>query len=498
MEHTADFVFLTASILVFISVVASRATDKLGVPSLLLFLGIGMLAGSEGPGGIIFNNYGIAKSLGIMALAVILFYGGMDTSWKNIKQVLTGGILLATVGVFLTAVITGAAAYYIAGMSFMNSMLLGAVVSSTDAAAVFSILHSRGVNLKDRMRSMLELESGSNDPMAVFLTLGMLAFIGASAGSPGGLALGFAWEMGSALVLGFLTGKLMVGLVNKINLDFDGLYPVLTMAMLVMFFSFALEGRVNGYLFVYIAGMVMGNSSFIHKKNLVRFHEGMAWLMQIAMFLVLGLLVYPSALGPVFVEGLLVAAVLIFIARPAAVFACLAFTKYSIKEKTLISWVGLKGAVPIILALFPMMAGIDGGEQIFNIVFFVVLVSAVLQGSTIPLVSRLLGLEEKSVKKKRYPIEFEVTADLDADLNEVFVPYDSIYEGKRLFEIGIPKKVLVTLVSRGNEFIIPDGGTVIEGGDVMLVMAEKEGLKEIEKKLAVQKEKKYEEEPAEE
>ncbi|HDQ25361.1 MAG TPA: potassium/proton antiporter [bacterium] len=493
MAHSAEALFLIASILVFISVIASRATDRLGLPALLLFLGIGMLAGSEGPGGIHFDNVSAAKSLGIIALAVILFYGGMDTKWKHVKPVLGSGILLATLGVLFTAVITGAAAFFIAGLPLAQSMLLGAVVSSTDAAAVFSILRSRGVNLKDNMRSVLELESGSNDPMAIFLTLGIMGIIGAGGAGMAALVPKFFWEMGSAIIAGYLLGKILVFLINKINLEFDGLYPVLTMSLLIMFFSLALKAGINGYLCVYAAGIVMCNSDFIHRKNLTRFHEGMAWLAQIGMFLMFGLLVFPSALGPVAVEGLLVAAALIFIARPAATFICLAFTKYTFKEKLLLSWVGLKGAVPIILALFPLMAGIEGGQKIFNIVFFVVLVSALLQGSTIPLVSKLLGLEEKNVVKKRYPIEFEATAGIDADLNEVFVPYESEYVGKRLFEIGIPKGSLVTLVSRGEQFIIPDGGTVIEGGDVMLVMAEKQALKELEKKLAVQREKKHDE-----
>ena len=487
MQYSYESVIFVAALLLLISVVLSKASDKIGLPTLLIFIVIGMLAGSEGVFGIHFDDNEIAKGIGIAALSMILFYGGMDTKWAMIKPVLKEGVLLATMGVLMTAGITGGLLHFLLKMPLIDSMLLGAIVSSTDAAAVFSILRSKGINLKGNLKPLLELESGSNDPMAVFLTIGIIGVMTGSHSSPLSLIPSFFVEMAIGLAAGVIFGRLMVEFINRINLEYDGLYPVLTMALVIILYMVTTHIKGNGYLSVYVAGIVLGNRTFIHKNNLIRFHDGVAWLMQIVIFLMLGLLVFPSKVIPVAGDGIIAGIVLIFLARPAAVFACLSFSRLNNKEKLMISWVGLRGAVPVMLAIFPLTAGVPGAEKIFNIVFFTVLLSALLQGSTISLVSRWLGLEEPLKNRKKAPIEMDALAGVNADLNEVMIPFGSVAVGKRLFEIGIPKGALVTLISRDEQFIIPDGGTVLESGDVMLVMADKTALKTIERNVFVQK-----------
>ncbi|OPZ66512.1 MAG: K(+)/H(+) antiporter NhaP [Candidatus Aerophobetes bacterium ADurb.Bin490] len=487
MQYSYESLFFVAALLLLVSVVLSKASEKFGLPTLIIFMVIGMIAGSEGVFGIHFDDNEIAKGIGILALSMILFYGGTDTKWVMIKPVIKEGVVLATLGVVATAGITGYAVHILLKIPVIEALLLGAIVSSTDAAAVFSILRSKGINLKGNLKPLLELESGSNDPMAVFLTVGIIGVITASGTSALSLIPAFFVEMVIGLAAGFLFGRLMVRFINRINLEYDGLYPVLTMALVIIIFMVTTQLKGNGYLSVYVAGITLGNSTFIHKNNIIRFHDGVAWLMQIVIFLMLGLLVFPSKVIPVAGQGIIAGLVLIFIARPAAVFACLSFSKLSFKEKVMISWVGLRGAVPVILAIFPLTAGVPGAEKIFNIVFFIVLLSALFQGSTIAVVSRWLGLEEPIINRKKAPIEIDSMAGVNADLNEVMIPFGSDAVGKRLFEIGIPKGALVTLISRDEQFIIPDGGTVLESGDVMLVMADKAAVKTIERNVFVKK-----------
>jgi cell volume regulation protein A len=299
----------------------------------------------------------------------------------------------------------------------------------------------------------------------------------------------FFVEMLIGVAAGFLTGKALVYLINKIRLDHEGLYPVLGLAAVV--FNYAVTAFVhgNGFLSVYVMGLIVGNSEFLHKKSLIRFHSGLAWLMQIAMFLTLGLLIFPSKVLPVMGPGLFLSALLMLLARPISVFICLAGSKYSFKQKLMVSWVGLRGAVPIILAVFPLIAGVPKAEEIFNIVFFIVLTSALVQGTLIPQVSKFLGVYEPLKKKGKYPIEFDNMPGMDAELHEVFIPFESIVAGKALFDVGVPKEALVTLVSRDDKFIIPNGSTVIEGGDVLLVLSDKLGVKDIERRINVLKDK---------
>jgi potassium/hydrogen antiporter len=474
METTV--MLFAAGLLILLSVLGSKVSDRLGLPTLLLFLVIGMLAGSEGIGGIYFDNFKTAHAVGVVALVFILFYGGMDTNWEKVKPVLTQSALLSIAGTLITGVVVAAAAAVFFKLELKHAMLLGAVASSTDAAAVFSVLRSKGVNLKDKVKNILEFESGSNDPMAIFMTIGAITLIMNPGYPPLAIAGSFLLEMSLGVVVGYLAGRALVFILNKIKIEYEGLYPILALSLAMTAYAGAAMIKGNGFLAVYIAGLTAGRAVFMHKKAVLRFHEGFAWLMQITMFLTLGLLVFPSRLAGIALEGIVISAVLIFAARPTAVFLCLIGSGLTFKEKLLISWVGLRGAAPIILATFPYIYAVTGAEQIFNIVFFVVLISAAIQGTTVAPLSKLLGLHENITARKKYPIEFEYTGGTSAELLEMVVPFDSAATGRAIHELGFPQKSLVAMISRGDEFIIPNGATVIEAADVLLVIAEKTDL----------------------
>ncbi|MBK9167782.1 MAG: potassium/proton antiporter [Bryobacterales bacterium] len=464
-------VFLTSVLLLF-AILASKASSRLGVPGLLLFLAIGMLAGSDGPGGIYFDDAFVAQAVGVVALALILFAGGLDTNVATARQVLGKGLTLSTLGVLLTAACVGGFATWILDISLLQGMLLGSIVSSTDAAAVFSILRSRSVSLKRRTGALLELESGSNDPMAVFLTIGMIALLAQPDRSPWSLLTLFVVQMSIGALAGWVVGKASVHLLNRIRLDSDGLYPVLTLTLVLFTYGGTALLGGNGFLAVYLAGILIGDGDFIHKRSLIRFHDGLAWLMQIAMFLVLGLLVFPSRLPSVAGAGLAVAFFLMFVARPVSVFVSLALARMSLRERVLISWVGLRGAAPIILATFPKLAGVDGADELFNLVFFAVLASVLLQGSTIPLVARWLRLDVPLVRRKQYPIEFVPPAKSRSNMFEMQLPPDSPAAGKQLVDLKLPKTSLIVLINRDDDYLAPRGGTVLQAGDSILVLAE--------------------------
>jgi len=373
-----EMVLLVGAALLLLSVLASKASHRLGIPALLLFLVLGMVAGSDGPGGIYFDDHWLAQSLASVALAYILFAGGLDTKWEIVRPVLLPSALLSTVGVAMTAGLMGLFAHLALGFSPLQGLLLGAIVSSTDAAAVFSILRARDVRLSGRLEPLLELESGSNDPMAVFLTVGFTRLLTAPSTSIIGLVPEFLIQFAIGGLLGYGLGRSVVWLINQLRLHAEGLYTVLTFATVLLVFGVTATLRGNGFLAVYIAGVTLGNHSFLHRRSLIRFHDGLAWLMQIVMFLVLGLLVFPSQLLPVAGSGLLVAAFLILVARPVSVMVILAPFRMSLAERTMVAWVGLRGAVPIVLATFPLLANLPQAQTLFNIVFFVVLTSVLL------------------------------------------------------------------------------------------------------------------------
>lgn len=389
---TIEEVILVASVLLLLGVLASKVSIRAGIPPLLLFLALGMLAGSDGPGGIFFDNAWLAQLVGTVALAFILFSGGLDTDWPKVRSALWPALSLSTVGVLITAVLVAAFAMFALGFSWLEGLLLGAVVSATDAAAVFSVVGTGALRVRERLLAMLELESGTNDPMAVFLTIGITSLLtGASTGAASLIPL-FGTQMGIGAALGFAFGWGTVQLMNRLKLDAAGLNIVLTTALVLFTYGLTASLHGSGFLAVYIAGLVVGNGRPADLPAVARFHTGLTALMETAMFLTLGLLVFPSRLLPIAGAGLLVTLFLTFVARPLSVFAGLTPTRMGVRERAFISWVGLRGAVPIILATFPLLAGVPRAGEIFDIVFFTVLASVLLQGTTIPFVARRLGV----------------------------------------------------------------------------------------------------------
>jgi len=381
MIFTAENILLIGSILLFVSIVVGKTGYRFGVPALLLFLLVGMLFGSDGLG-LQFHNAKIAQFIGMVALSVILFSGGMDTKFKEIRPILSPGIVLSTVGVFLTALFTGLFIWYLSGMSWTNihfplitSLLLASTMSSTDSASVFAILRSQKMNLKHNLRPMLELESGSNDPMAYMLTIVLIQFIQSDGMGTGNIIGSFIIQFLVGAAAGYILGKLAILILNKINIDNQSLYPILLLSF--VFFTFAITDllRGNGYLAVYIAGMMVGNHKITFRKEIATFMDGLTWLFQIIMFLMLGLLVNPHEMIEVAVVALLIGVFMIVIGRPLSVFLCLLpFRKITLKSRLFVSWVGLRGAVPIIFATYPVVANVEGSNMIFNIVFFITIV----------------------------------------------------------------------------------------------------------------------------
>lgn len=385
-----EILLLIVGALLLLSVLATKLGGRLGVPGLLLFLAIGMLAGSDGPGGIWFDNYYVAQFIGTVALVFILYSGGLFTRWNAVRPVLGAGLSLATLGVFFTMLLTGMFAHWVLDLGWLEALLLGAIVSSTDASAVFGVLRERAVRLRKPLRPLLEFESGTNDPMAVFLTVGLTALITRPEMSAWQILPMFVQQMLLGLLLGYGLGRVAAWILRNIRLSFDGLYAVLSVTLMLLVFSLTAVLGGSGFVAVYVAGVVVGNSDFPRKTALLAFHEGNTWLMEIGMFLTLGLLVFPSQLPGVAVGAILLALFLMLVARPLAIFLSLPHRRFALNEKVFVAWVGLRGAIPIVLATFPLLAGVESAQKIFNVTFFVVLFSVLVQGTTLPLAARWL------------------------------------------------------------------------------------------------------------
>jgi potassium/hydrogen antiporter len=469
---SANPFILLAAVLLLAGVLLSKTSSRFGVPSLLLFLGLGMLAGSEGLLGIEFEDFALAQRYGIVALAFILFSGGAGTAWHDIRRVLAPGVALATVAVLLSAVVLGAIAAAILGLPLLHGMLLGSVIASTDAAAVFSILRSRGVAIVPRLRHLLELESGSNDPAAVFLTVGIIALIQGAAGGVIDLVWLFVVQMGVGLVAGWVLARGVVALINRLHLEFDGLYPVLTIAFVLLTYEGTAWLGGSGFVATYVAGLTIANAEFLHKRSLLRFHDAIAWLMQISMFVLMGLLVFPSHVIPVAGQAVLVAMVLMLIARPVAVLLTLVPFRVPIREVAFVSWVGLRGATPIILATFPVVAGIPDAETIFNVVFFVVLLSVLAQGTTIPSAARRLGVAAPFTATDQYTFDAIITGDEGHGLRQLTILEGAPAVGRSVVSLRLPAGVLLVLIYRDGQVIMPQGGTTLEAGDRIMLLAQ--------------------------
>ncbi|MCC7502916.1 MAG: potassium/proton antiporter [Flavobacteriales bacterium] len=474
MGMHVEHMLLLGALLLFASILASKTSGRLGVPTLILFIAVGMIAGSDGLGFIYFDDARFAQTLGIIALVFILFSGGLDTKRESVRPILGQGLALATVGVLITAVIVGFAVPMFTDLTLMEGLLIGAIVSSTDAAAVFTILRSRNLRLKAHLRPLLDLESGSNDPMAFFLTVSLIGIIKGEHDSLWSLIPSFFIQMSIGAAAGWAMGRLMTFTLNRIKLQFDGLYPVLLLAL--MMFTFAATDTLggNGFLAVYLAGVGLGNADFIHKKSLIRFYDGQAWLVQIIMFITLGLLVFPKQVVPVMGTGLLISVVLIVLARPVAVFVSLSpFRSATWRQKTFLSWVGLRGAVPIVFATYPLIAGLAHAQFIFNVVFFAVLTSVLLQGSTLPLAARLLRVERPKGFRQESALDIELSKQLTGTLMSLTVPPNSLAVEQLIVDLHFPKDAQIILIERSGQFTSPDGSTEIEANDRLMVMAKR-------------------------
>lgn len=486
MIFTAENVLLVGAIIWFVSILLSKAGYRFGVPVLLVFLLIGMLLGVDGLG-IQFDNYKYAQIIGMVALTIILFTGGMDTKFSDIKPILGAGVMLSTIGVLLTTLFTGLFIYGISNafshvihIPLTMALLLAATMSSTDSATVFNILRSQKMGLRSRLQPLLEFESGSNDPMAYMLTIVMIQVI--NGGDVTGaevwkIILNFLVQFGFGLILGYLLGKASVWVINKIDLPNKSLYPIMMLAFIFFIFSFTNLLNGNGYLAVYVAGIVIGNSKLVENKSITSFLDGVTWLVQIVMFLVLGMLVNPHEMFKIAVPALIVGVFVILVGRPLSVFICLLpFKKIGKRAKVFTSWVGLRGAAPIIFATYPVVEGVPGATFIFNMVFFITLTSLVIQGTTITRVADMLKL---STVKDDGPENFGV--DIPEELNTILQQQVVVNEAY-LKDYPLPEGTLVMIVERRNKYIVPNGQLFLKKGDkLLLISARKDETEESQK-----------------
>lgn len=484
------FVFIFAVVLLA-AACSSKLAGWLNVPVLLLFLSIGMLARWQGLGGHAVPSDNFVNILGTVALAFILFSGGLDTKWRSILPVLVPGLILSSLGVLLTALAVGAFVYFTFEdhKTFVGCFLLGALVSSTDAAAVFAILRGKGIALREKLQNLLEFESGSNDPMATFLTIFLVGMIRSGEGSYWMILPAFVLRMGLGIFIGYVIGRLMVKLFNSIDFDYDGLYYVLGIGTVLLAYGFAEVAHGNGFVAVYVCGVLMGNSRVMYKNSFSRFNDAIAWLMQVLLFTTLGVMVTVPMLVEAWSTALPVALFLMFVARPAAVMLCMAGSGFKLREKLFVSWVGLRGGAPIMLATIPLMA--FGGEKEatrlgFAVVFMIVILSVLIQGKTMMPLARLLKLDRPLKVRLRKPIEFDYTGTLSGEMKEFELPAQ--YGGVRLPELGLPRGALVLLIRRGSSFLVPHGGTVLEPDDGLMVLGEEPVLHKIGRVFGIEPE----------
>ena len=454
-----------------LAILASALSYRIGMPLLLVFLAVGMLAGEDGPGGILFNDSGIAYTIGSVALAIILLDGGLNTRADSFRAGLRPATVLATVGVLITCLVTGLFAAWILDFGLLEGMLVGAIVGSTDAAAVFALLHAKRLTLKQRVSATLEIESGSNDPMAVLLTIALIELILSGQRTPGWETLGlFIQQMGIGLVAGLGGGRLLVWLVNRLPLE-RGMYPMLVLAGGLTLYSLTTVLGGSGFLAIYLAGVVVGHRAPRESSNILQVHDGLAWLAQIGMFLMLGLLATPSDLVAHAPAALAIAIVLMFVARPLAVGLCLLPFHFPWREQVFIAWVGLRGAVPIILALFPLLAGVPEAALILDVAFFVVLISLTLQGWTIPTLARRLRLE---VPPAPQPAERHELAASQAGRHAFFgyplTPNGQLI-GRTANGLRLPGEARLVTVLRKGVALAPEAAGELTAGDMLYVLA---------------------------
>ncbi|MCA1022666.1 potassium/proton antiporter [Halobacillus litoralis] len=477
-----QFIMLMALLLI-VSIIVTKFSSRLGVPSLVLFILVGMMVGNEGLGFINFDNPEIAQLVGVIALIIILFEGGMLTKWKDIRPVIAPSLTLATVGVVLTTGIVVVAAKYVLHIGWVEAMLVGAIVGSTDAAAVFAVL--KGKNVDGKLEATLEAESGTNDPMAVFLTISFIQLLTVDQVNIFGMVGSFFWQMGAGLVVGAAIGYGASFALNRINLDSSGLYPLFALGFAFLSYGASSLLQASGLLAVYVTAVIIGNAELAYRYSILRFHEGFGWMAQILMFIILGLFVTPSEVftWPVMSGGLLIAGVLIFIARPAAAFLSLSGFSFTWREKVFLSWAGVRGAVPIVLAIFPMLADIDNSQVIFNVVFFTVLTSALIQGSSITWMADRFKLVSDKLGNPIHSLELISIGKANVEMIEFEVTPRNVVVGQKLEDMELPDRALINAIIRKGDVITPYGQTEIKAGDTLYILVSRKNKKEVKKVL---------------
>lgn len=461
--HSLEAILLAGSILLIISVLASRISSRFGVPLLLIFLIIGMLAGSEGPGQIDFENYSLSFAIGSICLAFIVFDGGLRTSWSHTRPILGVGTSLSFFGTLITGLATGVFAHFMLNVSWMTGLLLGAIVSSTDAAAVFGILRAKHLRLKGHLKQTLEFEAGSNDPVAVFFTIAVLSFFTAPQTGLWNVMEFFLIQAGLGLSLGFGGGRFIRWIINHVGIDYEGLYSVLLLGLVIFLFALTSYLGGSGFLAAYVAGLVIGNSDLLYKGTISRFLDGMAWIAQIIVFLTLGLLAFPSHLMSVWKEGLILGFFMMFVARPLSVYIAAPGKIFERNEKLFVSWIGLRGAAPIILATLPWSVNFPDAEYIFNLVFFVVLISVISQGISIPFMAKLLNVAAP-IEEEHHKFTAEVLPS-GFSLVELTLQEGAPAHENRVVDLQLPSGVILTSIEREGRYLIPKGNTVMHAGD---------------------------------
>lgn len=467
---------LVGGALLALALVASVIAGRLRVPGLLLFLGLGMAVGSEGLGWIPFNNYALAQRIGVIALALILFEGGLTSGFREIRSVLAPALSLAFVGTLLTAVITGLVAAALLGDSILKGLLLGSVLASTDSAATFALL--RNSTLRRRVARTLEGEAGFNDPVAVLLVLSFISAIRPGHFGVGDALVLFARELAIGLGVGLGVGWLAREAFRRLPLSGAGLYPVASLATAGLAYGAAAVAHGSGFLAVYLAGLTLGSGALPARQTITTFHVGLSFVAQIALFLVLGLLVFPSELGDVVVEGTVVALVMSILARPLAVMVATALNRFNLRERLLLGWAGLRGAVPVVLATFPVISRVSGSERFFDIVFFAVVISTLLQGTTFEPFARRLHLTTRRPALPRPLGEVGLMRRLGAETVEYPVGPDDAIVGRRVRELGLPREAVLSLIVRAHDAIPPRGSTRIQAGDRLSILLRQEVAEE--------------------